>query len=164
MFDIVHNICWKMRVATYVILLFKTNEAMLEISNNVTLAEWEIELNAIRSQGSGGQRVNKVATAIHLRFDIKRSSLPSIYKERLRALSDSRITSDGIIIIKSQSHRTQEMNRQDALERLKALILLAMVVQKKRKATKPTRGSVKRRLETKANRKSVKQARQKVKF
>ncbi|RHW76958.1 alternative ribosome rescue aminoacyl-tRNA hydrolase ArfB [Colwellia sp. RSH04] len=137
---------------------------MLEISNNVTLAEWEIELNAIRSQGSGGQRVNKVATAIHLRFDIKRSSLPSIYKERLLALSDSRITSDGIIIIKSQSHRTQEMNRQDALERLKALILLAMVVQKKRKATKPTRGSVKRRLETKANRKSVKQARQKVKF
>jgi len=137
---------------------------MLEISNTVTLAEWEIELNAIRSQGSGGQRVNKVATAIHLRFDIKRSTLPAIYKERLLKLSDSRITADGVIIIKSQSHRTQEMNRQDALERLKTLILSALVVQKKRKATKPTKGSVKRRLESKANRKSVKQSRQKVKF
>lgn len=137
---------------------------MLEISNTVTLAEWEIELNAIRSQGSGGQRVNKVATAIHLRFDIKRSTLPAIYKERLLKLSDSRITADGVIIIKSQSHRTQEMNRQDALERLKTLILSALVVQKKRKPTKPTKGSVKRRLESKANRKSVKQSRQKVKF
>ena len=137
---------------------------MLEISNNVVLAEWEIELNAIRSQGSGGQRVNKVATAIHLRFDINRSSLPSLYKERLLKLSDSRITSDGIVIIKSQSHRTQDMNKQDALERLKELILSAMVIQKKRRPTKPTRGSVKRRLEGKQNRKQVKQQRQKVKF
>ncbi|TPH12164.1 alternative ribosome rescue aminoacyl-tRNA hydrolase ArfB [Litorilituus lipolyticus] len=137
---------------------------MLEVSHTVSLAEWEIELNAIRSQGSGGQRVNKVATAIHLRFDIKRSTLPAIYKERLLKLSDSRITADGVIIIKSQSHRTQEMNRQDALERLKTLILSALVVQKKRKPTKPTKGSVKRRLESKANRKSVKQSRQKVKF
>lgn len=137
---------------------------MLEISNNVVLAEWEIELNAIRSQGSGGQRVNKVATAIHLRFDINRSSLPSLCKERLLKLSDSRITAEGVVIIKSQSHRTQDMNKQDALERLKELILSAMVIQKKRRPTKPTRGSVKRRLESKQNRKQVKQQRQKVKF
>lgn len=135
---------------------------MLEISNSVTLSEWEIELNAIRSQGNGGQRVNKVATAIHLRFDIKRSSLPAIYKERLLKLSDSRITEGGIIIIKSQSHRTQDMNKQDALNRLKELILSAMVVQKKRKATKPTRSSQKKRLDKKSQRGQTKSLRKKV--
>ncbi|OKY27566.1 alternative ribosome rescue aminoacyl-tRNA hydrolase ArfB [Thalassotalea sp. PP2-459] len=135
---------------------------MLEISNNVTLAEWEIELNAIRSQGSGGQRVNKVATAIHLRFDIKRSSLPSVYKERLLKVSDSRITSDGVVIIKSQSHRTQDMNKQEALERLKELILSAMVVQKKRRPTKPTKSSQRKRMDSKTKKGATKSLRGKV--
>lgn len=137
---------------------------MLEISNNVTLAEWEIDLSAIRSQGNGGQRVNKVATAIHLRFDIKKSSLPAVYKERLLKLNDNRITSDGIIILKAQSYRTQDQNKEDALKRLKEIIQSAMVVQKNRRATKPTRGSVQRRLTGKANRKEVKQSRKKVKL
>jgi len=137
---------------------------MLDISNNVSLADWEIELSAIRSMGNGGQRVNKVATAIHLRFDIKRSSLPMSYKERLLAVKDGRISNDGVIIIKAQSYRTQEMNKDDALKRLKDFIIAAMVVQKKRRITKPTKGSVQRRLNEKSNRKDVKKTRQKVKF
>jgi ribosome-associated protein len=135
---------------------------VLEISNNVSLADWEIELSAIRSMGNGGQRVNKVATAIHLRFDIKRSTLPDIYKERLLVSKDSRVSKEGVVIIKAQSYRTQEMNKEDALVRLKAFIQSVMVVQKKRRATKPTKGSVKRRLVGKANRKEVKKTRKKV--
>ncbi|AMF93105.1 aminoacyl-tRNA hydrolase [Vibrio fluvialis] len=137
---------------------------MLVISNNVTLADWEIEINAIRSAGNGGQNVNKVATAIHLRFDIQRSSLPAIYKERLLKVSDSRITSDGVIVIKSQEFRTQLQNKEAALERLKELILSAMVVQKKRRATKPTLGSQRRRMDGKSKRGETKVLRKKVDY
>ena len=135
---------------------------MLDISNTITIAEWEIELNAIRSQGNGGQRVNKVATAIHLRFDIKRSSLPAIYKERLLMLKDSRITTDGVVVIKAQSFRTQDKNKDDALKRLKEIILAAVVIQKTRRATKPTRNSQKRRVENKKKKGETKSLRSKV--
>lgn len=99
---------------------------MLKISNSVTIQEWEIQLSPIRAQGNGGQNVNKVASAIHLRFDIRHSSLPDFYKERLLALSDSRISKDGVIIIKAQQFRTQEQNKEDALNRLQALIKLPL--------------------------------------
>ncbi|MCE7630331.1 aminoacyl-tRNA hydrolase, partial [Vibrio fluvialis] len=112
----------------------------------------------------GGQNVNKVATAIHLRFDIQRSSLPAIYKERLLKVSDSRITSDGVIVIKSQEFRTQLQNKEAALERLKELILSAMVVQKKRRATKPTLGSQRRRMDGKSKRGETKVLRKKVDY
>lgn len=123
---------------------------MIEISNSVSIKEWEIDVSAIRSQGAGGQNVNKVSSAIHLRFDIKHSSLPSFYKERLMALKDSRINKDGVLIIKAQRFRTQEKNRDDALQRLKDFVLQATIVQKTRRATKPTKGSQRRRLDRKS--------------
>ncbi len=135
---------------------------MLQISNTVSILENEIQISAVRSQGAGGQNVNKVATAIHLRFDIKASSLPERYKNRLLSLSDHRITQEGVIIIKSQESRSQLENRQEALMRLQELIKSAVAVPKKRFKSKPTRSSQRKRLDSKTKRGQIKAMRRKV--
>ena len=137
---------------------------MLKISEQVIIPSSEIDIKAVRSTGAGGQNVNKVATAIHLRFDIRASSLPNRYKEKLLNKSDSRISTSGIITIKAQQFRTQHQNKEDALKRLKNLILSVSIPQKKRFVTKPTKGAKKRRLDNKAKRSQLKASRKKVDY
>ena len=132
---------------------------MLQVSSRVSIPLQEIDLHAVRSQGPGGQNVNKVSTAVHLFFDIRASSLPEVYKQKLLEKKDRRISPGGVVIIKSQQARTQEANREKALVRLKDLIKEVMQVQKSRRATSPTPGSKERRLQAKGSRSQTKKFR-----
>lgn len=132
---------------------------MLQVSDQISIPEEEITFEPIRAQGAGGQNVNKVSSAIHLRFDITRSSLAEEYKERLRAFPDQRISKDGVIVIKAQRFRNQEQNRTDALDRLAELIRAATTVAKKRRPTRPTPATRRRRLDSKIKRGRLKKLR-----
>jgi ribosome-associated protein len=135
---------------------------LLQISNQVSFSDSEIEIHAIRAQGSGGQHINKVSTAVHLRFDINTSSLPDFCKQKLLTLNDQRISKDGIIVIKAQQYRSQEKNKEDAYNRLRELIQSVIITLKKRKATKPTKGSKLRRLDSKTKHGQLKALRKSV--
>lgn len=134
----------------------------IAVTNHIRIEENDVQVSAIRAQGAGGQNVNKVSSAIHLRFDIEGSSLPDHVKLKLRSLRDQRISSDGIIVIKAQRFRTQEKNRADALDRLVTLIRSATHEQKPRKATKPTRAARIKRMESKVKKGRIKSLRRKV--
>ena len=137
---------------------------MIVISRQVSIPDSELTITAIRAQGAGGQHVNKTSTAIHLRFDIRASSLPEFYKERLLEANHHLISADGVIIIKAQEYRSQEMNREAAIARLVAVIQALTAEQKSRRPTRPTRASKERRLTSKAQKSSVKNLRGKVRY
>ncbi|MEM7533585.1 MAG: alternative ribosome rescue aminoacyl-tRNA hydrolase ArfB [Chloroflexota bacterium] len=137
---------------------------MLQITKKVVIPLEEIEFEYIRAQGAGGQHVNKSSTAVHMRFDIQASSLPTVYKERLLQLSDHRITKEGVVVIKSQQHRSQEQNREAALNRLQQLVQSVTVTQKARRPTKPSKGAKQRRIDEKKRRGNVKETRKRVSY